>query len=133
LSSINHLHTYDINHITLFAGVNICPANFTETLETGVVLCQLAKLIEQKAGAVVDAKVRPRIIGRIRPNARPGSFFARDNVAIFLNFCRDLGVHNNLKFETNDLGMYVFLFSHAVNEELNYMFLFLNSESRGYS
>lgn len=40
-----------------YVGVNICPANFTETLETGVVLCQLAKLIERKAGEVGDAKV----------------------------------------------------------------------------
>jgi len=49
-------------------------------------------------------QVRPRLIGRVRQNARPGSFFARDNVALFLNFCRDLGVHPNLRFETNDLG-----------------------------
>lgn len=41
----------------IFLGVNICPANFTETLENGVVLCQLAKLIEQKAGEVLGAKV----------------------------------------------------------------------------
>ncbi|CAL8109099.1 unnamed protein product [Orchesella dallaii] len=84
-------------------GLNLRPDNLMENLQTGVVLCQLARLIEQKAASSTDAKIRPRLIGRVRQNARPGSFFSRDNVTLFINFCKDLGVHPNLMFETSDL------------------------------
>lgn len=54
--------------------------------------------------AFLCCQVKPKLKGKARMNASRGSFFARDNVAMFLKFCRDLGVHNNLLFETEDLG-----------------------------
>lgn len=32
------------------------------------------------------------------------SFFSRDNMENFIKFCRSLGVHDNLLFESDDLG-----------------------------
>jgi len=40
-----------------FTGINLCPANFLEMLATGVILCQLAKLIEEKASGSTAAQV----------------------------------------------------------------------------
>ena len=37
--------------------------------------------------------------------AAKGSFFSRENACNFINFCRQLGIHDNLLFESEDLGM----------------------------
>lgn len=47
----------------------------------------------------------PTIKGRCWENAARRSFFSRDNMENFIQFCRKLGVHQNLLFESDDLGM----------------------------
>ncbi|KAI8441198.1 hypothetical protein MSG28_009426, partial [Choristoneura fumiferana] len=67
--------------------------NFLDALDNGAELCQLA-------GPV------PAVRGRCWQRAARRSFFSRDNADNFLSFCRDLGVHENLLFESDDLVLH---------------------------
>lgn len=51
----------------------------------------------------------PTIKGRCFETAPRRSFFSRDNMENFIQFCRQLGVHENLLFESDDLGESEFL------------------------
>lgn len=48
----------------------------------------------------------PELNGRCFENAARRSFFSRDNMENFIKFCRHLGVHQNLLFESDDLGKF---------------------------
>lgn len=81
-----------------------------EDLETGVVLCRLANTI-QRTGEEFLGK-NPSIPRNMFPpcgvtykerTAFRGSFIARDNVANFIRWCRELGVSDVIMFETEDL------------------------------
>lgn len=54
---------------------------------------------------IVCLQTPPVIKGRCFENAARRSFFSRDNMDKFIQFCRQLGVHQNLLFESDDLGM----------------------------
>uniref|UniRef100_A0A6A7G5X4 GAS2-like protein 2 isoform X1 n=2 Tax=Hirondellea gigas TaxID=1518452 RepID=A0A6A7G5X4_9CRUS len=84
--------------------------NFFEMLETGEVLCQHANAV--RSAAEEAARNGRRLSGRWRvpqtdvvwrPGVESGSFRARDNVSNFIRWCRELGVHEVLLFETDDL------------------------------
>ncbi|XP_078680457.1 uncharacterized protein LOC144915711 [Branchiostoma floridae x Branchiostoma belcheri] len=94
---------------TLFE-LELTVGNFVPRLETGVILCHLANMVRHKAMEYLEDHpgVRLSVPGDadISPsgNAEPGTFRARENVAIFIDWCRRrLGVSDSLMFETNDL------------------------------
>ncbi|XP_043268222.1 growth arrest-specific protein 2-like isoform X1 [Venturia canescens] len=84
--------------------------NFFDALDNGAVVCKLARVIQEKARTAVDAgRVKgptPVIRGRCWENAARRSFFSRDNMENFIQFCRRLGVHENLLFESDDLVLH---------------------------
>ncbi|XP_075234830.1 growth arrest-specific protein 2-like [Lycorma delicatula] len=81
--------------------------NLLDMLDNGVVLCHLAKLIQSRMQEAVEEGTHkgpvPAIKGRCFENAARRSFYSRDNMDKFIQFCRQLGVHQNLLFESEDL------------------------------
>ncbi|KAJ8676614.1 hypothetical protein QAD02_012401 [Eretmocerus hayati] len=90
---------YDVDHIS--------GENFFDVLDNGALLCRLARVIQEKARSAIESGratgPTPVIRGRCWENAARRSFFSRDNMENFIQFCRRLGVHENLLFESDDL------------------------------
>lgn len=84
--------------------------NFFDVLDNGVIVCRLARVIQEKARSAIEAGrakgTIPVIRGRCWENAARRSFFSRDNMENFIQFCRRLGVHENLLFESDDLVLH---------------------------
>ncbi|CAG0924251.1 unnamed protein product, partial [Notodromas monacha] len=93
--------------------LNITVDCFMDKLETGVALCEHANKVRK---AAQDYKARHPNKKKLftlydvpdehvpwRQDAKPGTFFARDNVHNFISWCRKLGIIDCLLFETEDL------------------------------
>ncbi|RZF42393.1 hypothetical protein LSTR_LSTR004201 [Laodelphax striatellus] len=103
----------------LYPDLYINVMNFMDRLDTGVALCKHANSVRKyaeeyvrggrgggKRGAEQAASVLGVAAVRYLPGAKPGTFFARDNVSNFISWCRKgLGVIECLLFETDDLIM----------------------------
>ncbi|KAK6620615.1 hypothetical protein RUM43_010907 [Polyplax serrata] len=112
----------------LYSDLEINVDNFMDKLETGVVLCKHANSVKKSAEEYVARKQLRKMtssqmltasimtksalpitkMGEIiyRLSAKPGTFFARDNVSNFIDFCRHgLEIIECLLFETDDLIM----------------------------
>ncbi|XP_036439844.1 growth arrest-specific protein 2 [Colossoma macropomum] len=87
-------------------GMNITAENFMNMLETGVVLCQLAEELQERMILASNGKTFIRRVIRWTAGAAPGSFFARDNTANFLYWCRKIGVGESHLFESEDLVLH---------------------------
>ncbi|XP_069012630.1 GAS2-like protein 3 [Embiotoca jacksoni] len=82
---------------------------FMEELNNGVKLCQLIGVLQTKI-----AQSCPSALGKLFPtrkvackrDASPGSFFARDNTANFLAWCRHIGVEETYLFESEGLVLH---------------------------
>uniref|UniRef100_A0A8D3BIY0 Growth arrest specific 2 n=1 Tax=Scophthalmus maximus TaxID=52904 RepID=A0A8D3BIY0_SCOMX len=94
-------------------GVDLTADSLMERLDNGVVLCQLAQLLQEKMIHGINDKflyLKPspftRRVIHWRADATSGSFFARDNAANFLYWCRKIGVDEAYLFESEDLVLH---------------------------
>ncbi|KAJ8980897.1 hypothetical protein NQ317_011197 [Molorchus minor] len=81
--------------------------NFLGELDNGVVLCHLAQIICENARRAINSGLSvPTVRGKCFEKAMRRSFFSRDNMENFIKFCRSIGVHENLLFESDDLVLH---------------------------
>ncbi|XP_070690707.1 growth arrest-specific protein 2 [Pempheris klunzingeri] len=87
-------------------GVDLTADSLMERLDNGVLLCQLAQLLQDKMMHINNGKPFVRRVIHWRADATSGSFFARDNTANFLYWCRKIGVDEAYLFESEDLVLH---------------------------
>ncbi|XP_041649918.1 growth arrest-specific protein 2 [Cheilinus undulatus] len=87
-------------------GVDLTADSLMERLDNGILLCQLAQLLQEKMIHTSNGKPFTRRVIHWRADATSGSFFARDNTANFIYWCRKIGVDEAYLFESEDLVLH---------------------------
>lgn len=81
--------------------------NFMDCLENGVLVCKLAQILQTAAQDCIKSgkSVKPLapFTDKYHQNAKAGTFFARDNAAHFLQWCRQIQVQDSVLFESDGL------------------------------
>lgn len=94
--------------LTGMLGEHVRAEFFMEELNNGVKLCELIRVLQTKVAQSCPSaldKLFPRKVA-CKHNASPGSFFARDNTANFLSWCRTIGVEETYLFESEGLVLH---------------------------
>ncbi|XP_029486389.1 GAS2-like protein 3 [Oncorhynchus nerka] len=95
--------------LTGMLGEEVRAESFMAELNNGVKLCRLIGALQSRI-----SQSRASDMGKLFPmkkvackcNASPGSFFARDNTANFLGWCRHIGVEETYLFESEGLVLH---------------------------
>ncbi|XP_036978304.1 GAS2-like protein 3 [Acanthopagrus latus] len=95
--------------LTGMLGEEVRAEFFMEELNNGVKLCQLIGVLQTKIAQSCPSalcKLFPTRKVACKRDASPGSFFARDNTANFLAWCRHIGVEETYLFESEGLVLH---------------------------
>ncbi|XP_028811008.1 GAS2-like protein 3 [Denticeps clupeoides] len=90
-------------------GEEVRAEHFMDELNNGVKLCRLAGALQAKVTQSCSSdKWQPFPMKKVayKRDASPGSFFARDNTANFLGWCRQIGVDETYMFESEGLVLH---------------------------